>query len=244
MSDVKLMAHMVAGYPDLDGSLAVAAALVAGGADYLEIQFPFSDPSADGPVIEKASHAALASGFTVDDGFRLLKVIGAMAGAPLFVMTYASIVHARGVGRFTQDAARVGVRGLIVPDLPPDYDEGLYRAGAKAGLAIVPVLSPNIPEERLEMVRAMRPEYVYTALRSGVTGRKTELDDDANRYLARVAAVGARIIAGFGVRSREQMAALSGKVHAAAVGSYFIEQMNDGDEDLEAVRLACAALKN
>ena len=108
MAECRLMAHMVAGYPDYGGSLAIAGALAAGGADYLEVQFPFSDPSADGPLIEKACHAALANGFTVADGFRLLAAVGGRTGAPIFVMTYASLVFARGVDRFAAEAAEAG----------------------------------------------------------------------------------------------------------------------------------------
>ncbi len=245
MSDVKAMAHIMAGYPDYEQSLAIAGALVAGGADYLELQFPYSDPSADGPVIEKASHAALAAGFRVDDGFRMLKELGQLKTTPLFVMTYASLVFARGVQRFAEDAASAGASGLIIPDLPPDFDEGLFQAGKAAGVAVVPVLSPAISAERLAMIASLKPEYVYTALRVGVTGKQSVLDAATLAYLDKVAMTGGRIIAGFGVRTREQMLALSGKVYAAAVGSYFVETINaHPDDTLTALQNACAALKS
>lgn len=243
MSGVKLMAHMVAGYPDLEKSLAVAGALAAGGADYLEVQFPFSDPSADGPVIEKACHAALAAGFKVDAGFELLERIAGSGTVPVFVMTYASLVFARGVERFVRDAAAAGAAGLIVPDLPPDYDEGLYRACAAAGLSAVPVLSPAMPEARFDLIRKLEPKYVYTALRAGVTGSATALDAATLAYLDRVGKLGAKIIAGFGVRSRDQMLTLFGKAHAVAVGSHFLAEMAKAGGDPQAARDACRELK-
>lgn len=226
MTECKLMAHMIAGYPDMDKSLAAARGLVAGGAEYLEVQFPFSDPSSDGPLIERASQAALDAGFKVDAGFELMRRLAGELGVPLFIMTYGSLVFARGAERFAADAAAAGVRGLIIPDLPVDGDEGLFAAGRAAGVAVVPVIAPEISDARLDMVGAMKPEYIYTALRLGITGDRTTLDEATIRYLDKVGRTGAKIVAGFGVRTREQMVALSGHAHAAAVGSYFLDRLN------------------
>ncbi len=243
MSDIKLMAHMIAGYPDYEESLAVARALVRGGADYLEIQFPFSDPSADGPVIERASHVALANGFRLADGFRLISTMAKETDVPIFIMTYASLVFTGGIENFVRTAAEAGVSGLVIPDLPPDYDEGLYRAGKAAGVVITPVLSPAMTKERLEFIKKLKPEYVYTALRVGVTGKATDLDEATLAYLDDVSAIGAKIIAGFGVRTREQMRMLAGKAHASAVGSYFLEEMKNSGDPLKALEKACRGLK-
>ncbi len=243
MSDIKLMAHMIAGYPDYAESLAIARALVRGGADYLEIQFPFSDPSADGPVIERASHVALANGFRSADGFRLISTITKETKVPVFIMTYASLVFTGGVENFVRTAAEAGVSGLVIPDLPPDYDEGLYKAGKEAGVVVTPVLSPAMTKERLAFINQCKPEYVYTALRVGVTGKATDLDAATLAYLDEVSAIGAKIIAGFGVRSREQMRMLSGRAYASAVGSYFIEEMKKSSDPLRALENACRNLK-
>jgi len=225
MSTCKLMAHMVAGYPSMEQSRLVAHGLAAGGANYIEVQFPFSDPSADGPVIERACQAALDAGFKVADGFALMRELAKELTIPLFIMTYGSLVFARGADNFARDAVAAGVRGLIVPDLPPDYSEGLFEAGRAHGLAVVPVIAPEISEARLRAIGQLQPEYVYTALRLGITGSKTSLDDKTISYLGRVSALGAKVIAGFGVKSREQMKALAGHAYAAAVGSYFLERL-------------------
>lgn len=232
MNDVRLMAHLVAGYPDMETTRRIARALVRGGADSLEVQFPFSDPSADGPLIERASQTALENGFKVSDGFALMKELGEL-NAPLFIMTYGSLVFSRGVDRFCEDAASAGVRGLVIPDLPPDYSEGLFDAGKKHGVAIVPVIAPEISAERLALIGGLKPEYIYTALRLGITGSRTKLDEGTIAYLDRVRALGAKIIAGFGVRTREQMVALAGHADEAAVGSHFLEAFNaSGNPDV------------
>lgn len=242
MNEVKLMAHMVAGYPDTATAMKIAKALVKGGADALEVQFPFSDPSSDGPVIERASQAAIDGGFKVDDGFRFMASLHRDFGLPTFIMTYGSLVYARGIDQFCDDAVRAGVRGLIIPDLPPDFSEGLFEAGRKRDLAIIPVIAPEISAERLAMIGDLRPEYIYTALRLGITGGDTRLDEAAIRYLDTVRALNAKIIAGFGVRSREMMLALRGHADYAAVGSHFLK-MFDSTREPETLAGAARLLK-
>lgn len=242
MSECKLMAHMIAGYPDLEQSLEFGHALAEGGADYLEVQFPFSDPSSDGPLIERACQDAIGNGFTVDGGFAFMAALRRGFATPAFIMTYGSLVYARGVGKFCDDAARAGARGLIIPDLPPDFCEGLFDEGRRRGLAIVPVVAPEISDERLRLVGDLEPEYIYTALRLGITGGDTRLDGAAIRHLDRVRAAGSKIIAGFGVRGRAMMAALEGHADIAAVGSHFLETFNRS-RDPAALAAAARELK-
>jgi tryptophan synthase alpha chain len=229
-----IMAHLVAGFPGDSGAFAAARALASGGAAYLEVQFPFSDPSADGPVIQTACVASLSAGFTVDKGFALARRISGELGKPVFIMSYASLVFARGVGRFCGDAAAAGASGLIVPDLCPGEDEGLYAAGSERGLAVVPVIAPGMTGERMERVLGLGSEYVYAALRAGITGKKTEIGDDNIAFLGRAASKGAKVLAGFGIRGRDQVAALAGHAHAAVVGSAFTQAIAEaapgGDE--------------
>ena len=239
----KLMAHMIAGYPTMNQSEAVARALADGGADYLEVQFPFTDPSADGPVIEKATQLSLDNGFTVHDGFALMRRLSARLTIPLFIMTYGSLVFACGATAFCDEAKKAGVTGLIIPDLPPDYSEGLYEEGKKRGIAIVPVIAPEITPERLELIGSLRPEYIYTALRLGITGGATRLDDKTIAYLDRVGKLGGKVVAGFGVKSFAQMQALSGHAHAAAVGSYFIERLNQAGPEADVAAVLTAAAR-
>ena len=165
------MTHMVAGYPDTETSFAVARGLIDGGASIIELQFPFSDPAADGPVIQAACSTALEAGFTLDSGFNLAERISSYSNVPVFIMTYANPVVTLGVDEFIHRAAGAGVKGIIAPDLVAGSDEGLYAAGKKLGMPIVPVVVPTITPERLSEIAALQEPYVYTALRQGITGR-------------------------------------------------------------------------
>jgi tryptophan synthase alpha chain len=236
-----IMAHLVSGYPDAEGAMAAARALAAGGARYLEIQFPFSDPSADGPVIQTACVQSLEKGFTLDSGFAFVKEASAL-GVPVFVMSYASLVVARGVKRFCADAAASGARGLIIPDLCCGEDEGLYEEGTRMGLAVVPVVAPGISEARRREILGLKTEFVYAALRTGITGKKTEIGADNIAFIEALAAGGAKVMAGFGIRGRDQVTALAGRVHAAIVGSAFTAAIGESAKGgSEAVSRAVSA---
>jgi tryptophan synthase alpha chain len=219
----RIMAHIVAGYPGLELSLAAALALADAGAAYLEVQFPFSDPSADGPVIQTACVASLAAGFKLDAGFEMLRELSGRAKAPVFIMSYASPVVARGTAAFCERAARAGAAGLIIPDLVPGMDEGLYAEGAARSLAVVPLLAPGMREERFKRIVSMKTEFIYAALRRGITGRETEIGRENLALLDRAKEGGAKVMGGFGIRDAAQVRILSGHVHAAIVGTAFTE---------------------
>jgi len=217
-----LMAHLVAGYPTYELSLETARGLVAGGASFLEIQFPFSDPSADGPAIQAACTQALAAGFKVDDGWRLVaKVRGEFPMVPVFVMSYASIVVTKGVEAFVAQAKAEGVTGLIIPDLAPGADEGLAEAGKKHGVSIVPVIVPSVPASRLEKLLADEPEWVYTAIRAGITGVHTTLTPELKAFLSALNAR-TKVMAGFGIDSAQQVRDLATSAHTIVVGSALV----------------------
>ena len=217
-----IMTHMVAYYPDRERSLEVARAFVDGGASYLEIQFPFSDPSVDGPVIQSACTRALEAGFRVDDGFALIGEISRFAGRPIFVMSYASLVFVRGVERFIQDVRKAGASGVIIPDLPVGYDEGLFGFAERSGIEVAAVVSPSIREERLAAVCARKGNYIYATLRTGITGGITTIDEKSLSFLKRIGAYKKKILAGFGVATHEQVRLIAPHVHAVVVGTALI----------------------
>jgi tryptophan synthase alpha chain len=218
-----IMAHVVAFYPDAEGSLAAARALADGGARYIEVQFPFSDPIADGPLIQESCRRALESGFKARRGFELVSRIAETCGAPIFIMGYANTVFFHGVEGFLDAVARCGARGVIVPDLPHDYDEGLYEAAFRRGIEAIPVVAPSTGDERLEAVLSCRSGFVYAALRAGITGAYTEIEARNAAFLERVGRHGRKILAGFGVSERRQVEALAPRVHACVVGSAFVK---------------------
>jgi len=244
----RLMTHMVASYPSYDASLEVAKALIDGGAAYLEVQFPFSDPSADGPVIQTACDAALSAGFTLDEGFRLIQEISAYADSAasinaadagksipaaesrpvlLFVMSYAAPAVRSGVKQFVRRLAENGAAGCIIPDLPAGCDEGLYQEAAQQGIHAVPVIAPNISSRRLEEILALQPAYIYAALRAGITGSETSLTPQLIEFLDLLRQRGVKVFGGFGIRSADQVRELSPHLHAAVVGSYLVSRISE-----------------
>ena len=220
----RIMTHLVASFPSWEASLEVGKGLVDGGAAYLEVQFPFSDPTADGPHIQVACDEALGAGFTQERGFALVEALRACTGVPIAVMSYANPIFQNGVGRFVQRCRDAGADAIIAPDLPPDYDEGLYAAGKAAGVAVIPVVVPSTLPERLEMVvTGAGTDLVYAALRKGITGSYTEIGEDNLAFLRRIGELGGKPMAGFGIRSHEQVAALTPHVAYVVVGTWFVE---------------------
>jgi tryptophan synthase alpha chain len=236
----RIMAHLVAFNPAREASRDVALGLVEGGCAYLEIQFPFSDPTADGPDIQRACGAALAAGFTVSEGFRLVGEIAASTAVPVFVMSYANPVFTRGVKRFVSECRACGARGLIVPDLPLGYDEGLFELAADAGISAVPVVSPSISTERLERIARRDPAYLYATLRIGTTGSRDGAGEAGLSFLSRIAALNGngrmKVLGGFGVSNGEQVSRVRSLVHAVVVGSALVREIEQATDPRAAVR--------
>lgn len=233
-TSARIMAHMVACFPSHAASREVARGLADGGCAYLEVQFPFSDPTADGPDIQRACAAALGAGFTISDGFTLIAEIRTLTSTPIFLMSYANLLFTRGIEKFLRECAERGVQGVIVPDLPPDYDEGLFEAAARAGLTAVPVVSPSMRQERLERIGRLRPPFIYATLRIGTTGSFTTVDDAGVAFLEKVRSLcpesPAKVLGGFGVSTAAQVNALSAHAHAVVIGSAFVREVMKGGD--------------
>ena len=237
------MTHLVASFPSWEASLEVGKGLVDGGAAFLEVQFPFSDPTADGPHIQVACDEALGAGFTLRRGFALVEALRTYADVPIAVMSYANPIFRTGVAGFAQRCRDAGAQAIIAPDLPPDYDEGLYAAGTAAGVAVIPVVVPSTLPERLEMiVSGADADWVYAALRKGITGSYTEIGADNLAFLRRIGELGGKPMAGFGIRSRAQVVALTPHVEYVVVGTWFVELLRrDRAADPRAVMSAAMA---
>jgi tryptophan synthase alpha chain len=218
------MAHLVAGYPDRDTAVEIAAALAAGGASMLELQMPSSDPAADGPVIQKACSTSLAAGFRLDEGFAAASGIHRATRIPLYIMAYGSQIYARGIDRFVLDTRDTGAEGIIAPDLTAGSDEGLYDSCRRAGIECVPVIPVTVADERVDDILSFAgtPAWAYIALRAGITGLNTILSPRSIELLSRLRKGGIRTIAGFGISSPEQILALSDHSDAVVAGSVFV----------------------
>jgi tryptophan synthase alpha chain len=222
----KIMAHSVCGYPDMTRSSAILAALASSGADFIEAQLPFSDPSADGEAIVEANSGALRAGSSTEACLGLLEELRGKTERPILIMSYLNPLLAYGIDRLVARMARSGLDGLIVPDYPDDEPElQLAEKCAAAGLALVPLIAPTTGLDRASaLAEGSASPFLYIVLRLGVTGRKTELDGAALERLAALRrATGKYLAAGFGIRERAQVEALCGAADCAIVGSALVE---------------------
>lgn len=225
---VTVMAHLVAGYPTTEIAREAARGLAEGGVSYFEIQFPFSDPSADGKAIQTACAEVLSRGYGIDDCFAfVMELRKTYPAIPLFVMTYANLAYKPGIEAFVARAAAAGASGLIVPDLPFDCDEGLGEACQARGIAAVPVAAPSMSGERIAAMVALKRPYVYAALRAGITGQETVIDEETLGFIRSVSASGAKVLGGFGIRTGLQSKALAPAVHAVVAGSVFVDAIRE-----------------
>jgi len=240
MSKIQLMSHLVAGYPTDEIALTAARALVKGGADILEIQLPFSDPSADGPAIQGACTKVLQRGYRTKDGLDFIsKLHKEFPEVKIYLMSYGSLVYTPGIENFCKNAALAGVSGMIIPDLPFDYDEGLTAACRANGMENIPVAAPSMSKERLTKLSHAGFPYIYAALRTGITGTNTTIDKNTLEFLEKVKEGDSKVYGGFGISNGEQAKALSSTVEAIVAGSVFVkiitEYQNNKEKLTEAV---------
>lgn len=234
----KLMSHLVANYPTPELSFAVAQALVEGGADILEIQLPFSDPNADGPVIQNACSTVLEKGATTKDGLDFIaKVHKAFPQVKIAIMSYCSLIYTPGVDNFCKKASEAGVYAMIIPDLPFDCDEGLTAACKKYGMINIPVAAPSMTDARMEKMINTGFTTIYAALRAGITGVNTEVDDETVKFLKKLnkpnkEGITPSIWGGFGINGKPQADAIAPYVEGVIAGSVFVRLIdaNLGDK--------------
>lgn len=242
MSKIKLMSHLVAGYPTDELALTAARALVDGGADILEIQLPFSDPSADGPAIQGACTKVLERKYRTADGLAFIaRLHKEFPDVKIYLMSYGSLIYTPGVENFCKKAAECGVKGMIIPDLPFDFDEGLTAACKANGMENIPVAAPSMSPERLEKMAKAGFPYIYAALRTGITGTQTCVDQATLDFIKKVSAGGSKVYGGFGISSGEQSALLGNKVEAVVAGSVFVRLITEHQKDPDALYKAVRA---
>ena len=170
---IKIMTHVVAGYPDLEASKSLIKLMAESGADLVEVQIPFSDPLADGPTIMAANQKALDNGVTPDDCFEMAAEIKEAVSIPILLMTYVNIPFQMGMENFVESSAESGISGLIIPDIPFDEDNNEYITSAvKYGIYPVQVVSPDVSIKRLERIVKVSGGFIYTTLKVGITGAR------------------------------------------------------------------------
>ncbi|WP_347488586.1 tryptophan synthase subunit alpha [Desulfoscipio sp. XC116] len=221
--DKGLIAYITAGDPNLDATVELALAMGEAGADVLELGVPFSDPVADGPVIQAASQRALAGGVTVRGIIGAVEQIRQHSDVPLVLMTYYNPVYQYGLERFAADVAEAGGDGLILPDLPPEESGALLRATDKYPIDLIPLVTPNTPDRRLPLICERAGGFIYCVSVTGVTGERESIVTDFSAMTAGVRRHSPLPVAvGFGIARPEQAAAVARHCDAVVVGSALV----------------------
>jgi tryptophan synthase alpha chain len=227
------VAFLTAGDPSLDGTVEAALALDAAGADVLELGVPFSDPLADGPVIQRASERALARGVTLPRVLEAVRRIRERSELPLLLFSYFNPLLQHGLARLAREAKAAGVDGALVTDLPPEEAEEWIAAARAVDLDTVFLASPTSPPERLRKVAEASRGFVYAVSRTGVTGERQALSGDARPLVERLRALtDVPVALGFGLSTPEQVREAAVVADGVVVGSAlvrFLEEQPGGD---------------
>jgi tryptophan synthase alpha chain len=226
--DILLMTHIVLGYPSFEVNRQVIGQMVEGGVDCIEMQLPFSEPMADGPVILKANQDSLAGGARIADCLAFGAEMTAAHDIPFLFMTYYNIIFKYGERSFFARAKEAGIRGLIVPELPPEQGETFFRLADEYEIAPILIFAPTSTDERMRELDRVGRGFIYCAARRGVTGKKSELGADFADYLRRCRVATTKPLAvGFGIQDRADIQALIGRADMAVIGSQTIRLVDD-----------------
>jgi len=217
---ILLMTHIVLGYPSFEVNREVIAGMVENGVDCIEMQIPFSEPMADGPVILKANQDSLARGTSVAQCLEFGAEMAKQYDIPFLYMTYYNIIFNYGEKHFFETAASAGIQGLIIPDLPPEMSPEFFGYAKEYKIAPILIFTPTSTDERMAKLDSHGDGFIYCVARRGVTGAQSEFDDGFGRYLQRCReATRLPLAVGFGIRDREDIKALAGKADMAVIGS-------------------------
>jgi tryptophan synthase alpha chain len=247
-----LVTYVTAGDPDLSRSAEILKALDRAGADVLEVGVPFSDPLADGPVIQRATERALAAGGSLRASLSLVRSVRPAISAPIVLFSYANPMMRMGVERFAREASSAGVQGVLALDLPIEEAEDFDRVLAAAGLDTIFLLSPTTTEERIRKAARFGRGFLYGISRLGVTGARDRVADGAEALVRRIRRhTDLPVALGFGISRPEHVAQVGTYADAAVVGSALVSLIAEAssspdlvgrvEEYIRSLRSACAA---
>jgi len=230
----KLMTHIVAGFPSFKASRDIALMMVKNNVDFLEIQIPFSDPIADGKTIMQANQKALDKGITPKDCFKLAQEVIQTSNIPVLFMTYFNIIYNYGLEKFCKDCKKIGIFGLIVPDIPinEEKNEEYIKTCKKYGLHPIQVISPLTNEKRLKQLSKVISGFVYCVSSYGTTGEQTELNPKLKNYISKVKKyIKLPLAVGFGISNKKQVDAVCNVADVAVIGSKILNLYKDSKGD-------------
>jgi tryptophan synthase alpha chain len=236
--DKKLISiYFTAGYPQLEDTTEVIKRLAEAGTDVIEIGLPYSDPLADGPVIQKSSEQALKNGMSTQKLFQQLKDIRKEVDIPLIVMGYFNAMLQFGVEDFCKECEAIGIDGIIMPDLPISIYERDYKALFEThGLKFVPLITPETSVERIQTIDALGDSFVYMVSSSSTTGGEAGFGEDAMAYFKRISDLHLKnkLMVGFGIKDALSFEQASRYTNGCIIGSEFIRRLtNEGMHGIE-----------
>lgn len=231
--------YTVLGYPNSEASFAIIETLIASGADALELGLPFSDPMADGPLIENASKSVVESGFTTDDALELIaRVRNVHPHIPIVLMSYFNLAFARGIDEFISGIKSAGVDGITFVDLPPEEGQHVFACARAAGIAPVMLISPLTSDERFSTILEHADGYLYLVSRAGITGLAEAYDSKLRSMIAKIRSkTQLPVVVGFGISKPSHVRKMLGLgAQGVVVGSKIIDMIrNSGTDELAEV---------
>ena len=228
--------YIMAGYPSVQRTKELIKMLEECGADIIELGVPFTDPMADGPVIQRAAEGALREGVTLRKVIELVREIRTFSKTPIVLMTYYNPVFKYGEELFIKDASLAGVDGLIIPDLPPDEAGNLIKLARKSKVDTIFMLAPTSTPERVKIVAKASRGFIYYVPITGITGARLQLQSsELNEALSGVrAAASVPVCVGFGVSTPEEARNVAATADGVIVGSAIVKRLGESEEELRA----------
>jgi tryptophan synthase alpha chain len=243
-----LIPFITAGDPNLETTAEALRILDRNGADFIELGVPYSDPLADGPVIQAAATRALQNGTKLEQVLEMVEAISPTLKAPLILFTYYNPILNRGIKTFIKQIAKAGVRGLVVPDLPLEEAEQLIQTADNEGIEVILLVAPTSSQDRIEAIARQSQGFIYLVSVTGVTGMRSQIQERVKNLLVEMRNVTDKPIGvGFGISSTEQAhQVMEWGADAVIVGSAFVNRLNNSNpiEGLQAVEKLCLELKS
>ncbi len=247
-SQCALIPFITAGDPDLKTTAEALRVLDQSGADIIELGVPYSDPLADGPTIQAAATRALQRGVRLENVLEIVKDVAPEMKAPIVLFNYYNPILNRGIESFLREIAQVGIKGLVVPDLPLEEAESLLKPAADIGIEVVLLIAPTSPIERIEAIAKQSQGFIYLVSVTGVTGMRTEIESRVQDILQQIRTVTDKPIGvGFGISQPEQAKQVkTWGADAVILGSAFVKRLADGTpaEGLASIGEFCQKLKS